>query len=80
MYPIYRQPATTPSPYPENVCRTMAPQVYQYRRVIGHHFKNRRNGSSPANVRNWIAAFRRDLRACGWSTYAAQVNAKESTK
>lgn len=74
MYPIYRQPATSPSPYPENVCRTMWPQVVKYRTVISSHFARRHKDSSPANVRNWIAAFRRDLNACGWSTYAAQCN------
>ena len=81
MYPTYRptasiqHPNSTPGPYPENLCRTMAPQVYQYRRVIGSHFARRHKDSSNAAVRNWVAAYRRDLRACGWNTAAKAVNA-----
>ena len=83
MYPTYRattdnqHPGSTPGPYPQNLCRTMAPQVYQYRRIISSHFARRRKDSSPAKVRNWIAAYRRDMRACGWNTAAKAVNAAQ---
>lgn len=80
MYPTYRPTEanqyahSTPGDYPENLCRTMAAQIYQYRRTIGHHFARRHGPSSAANVRNWIAALRRDMRACGWNTAAKAAN------
>ncbi len=82
MYPTYRAternqyPNSTPGPYPQNLCRTMAPQIYQYRRVIGSHFARRHTTSSSANTRAWIEALRRDMRACGWNTAAKAVNAR----
>ena len=83
MYPTYRpteqnqHPNSTPGPYPQNLCRTMAPQMYNYRRIIGSHFARRHQDSSPAAVRSWVAAYRRDLRACGWNTAAKAVNASQ---
>lgn len=75
MYPTYRQPLSNPGPYPENLCRTMWPQVANYRRIIGHHFKMRHKGHRNA-CKSWIAGFRRDLSACGWSACAHAVNAR----
>ena len=83
MYPTYRAternqyPGSTPGQYPQNLCRTMAPQIYQYRRVIGSHFARRHKDSSAANARNWIEAYRRELRACGWNTAAKAVNGRQ---
>ena len=84
MYPTYRatarnqHPNSTPGPYPQNLCRTMAAQIYNYRRVIGSHFARRHRDSSTQHVRNWIEAYRRDLRACGWNTAAKAVNARQN--
>jgi hypothetical protein len=81
LYPTYREternqyPWSTPSNYPANLCRTMAPTMYQLRRVIGHHFAKRHGPSSPANVRGWIEAYRGDMRACGWNLSAKAANA-----
>lgn len=72
-YPVYRKDVSTVGQFPQNLLRTMAPQVYQYRRIVGHHFAKRHAGHRAA-CKNWIAAFRRDLSACGWSSKAAHVN------
>lgn len=73
MYPVYRKDVSTGSDYPQNLCRTMAPQIYQYRRIVGHHFARRHKGHRAA-CKSWIAGFRRDLQACGWSTSAKACN------
>jgi len=75
-YPVYRKDvARGEYLFPLNVCKTMAPQIYQYRRVIGHRFKLR-HVHGRKQVRDWIEAFRRDLQACGWSANARLANAK----
>ncbi|GEM_PF-6643301 len=77
MYPVYRQsPMGTGSAYPENLLRTMAPQIFQLRRVVGHHFKNRHKGHRDA-CRNWVRHMRSELRSCGWNAAAIQVNSKQ---
>lgn len=79
MWPVYRQDILgTPCAYPRNLLRTMAPTMYQFRRVIGGHFARRHSTSTPANVRMWIKAYRKDLHACGWNMAARQVNQLES--
>lgn len=74
-YPVYRLDGSTASEHSANFCRTMAPQIYQYRRVVGHHFALRHADPRRRDAcRNWIKAFRRDLMACGWSAHARAVN------
>ena len=78
MYPVYRQPVTgTASAYPLNLLRTMAPQIFNFRRIVGHHFARRHKGHKAA-CRSWIAGMRRDLVACGWNASAALVNSQEA--
>lgn len=76
LYPVYRTPAPgTVSSYPAELVRTMAPQIFNYRRIIGHHFARRHEDVRRyAAARNWIEAFRRDLQACGWNANAAYLN------
>jgi hypothetical protein len=74
MYPVYRKDVSTPCAFPQNQCRTMAPQIFQYRRIVGHHFARRHKGHRAA-CKSWIAGMRRDLAACGWSANAKACNA-----
>ena len=75
LYPVYRLDGTTANAHSANHCRTMAPQVYQYRRTVGHHFARRNvDPRHRAACKNWVAAFPRDLKACGWSAHARAVN------
>ena len=77
LYPTYRLDGSTADEYSANLCRTMAPQIYKYRRIVGHHFAQRNvDTRHRAACKNWIAAFRRDLMACGWSAHARAVNAQ----
>ncbi len=78
MHPIYRGASQCNSAHPQNVLRTIAPQVHNLRSVIGHHFALRKQGPYRVHsCRAWIKELRRLDKACGWSACAKAVGATE---
>lgn len=78
MFPIYRGASQCNTTHPQNVLRTIAPQVHNLRSVIGHHFALRKQGPYRVHAcRAWITELRRLDKACGWSACAKAVAATE---
>ena len=74
-YPVYRHQPGTPSPYPREVVRTMAPQILNWRRIVYHWFKQRH--ASPVAAHHChcaIRELRRIDKSSGYSRNALAVN------
>lgn len=76
-YPVYRHKPSTPWQYPNEIVRTMAPQILNWRRIACHWFKLRHaDPRGSHHCKNAIRELRRIDAGSGYSRAAAQVNTR----